>query len=44
MVENRITPAMAQHIEYWPLDRLVPYAKNARTHFGAGDADRCVHR
>ena len=23
---------MAQRIEVWPLDRLVPYAKNARTH------------
>ena len=23
---------MAQRIELWPLDRLVPYAKNARTH------------
>jgi DNA modification methylase len=27
-----ITPAMARHIEIWPTDRLVPYAKNARTH------------
>ena len=26
------TPAMAQRIDLWPLDRLVPYAKNARTH------------
>src|SRR5690349_17259073 len=26
------TPAMARHIEIWPIDRLVPYAKNARTH------------
>lgn len=23
---------MARHIEIWPTDRLVPYAKNARTH------------
>jgi len=23
---------MARHIEIWPVDRLVPYAKNARTH------------
>ena len=23
---------MARHIEVWPTDRLVPYAKNARTH------------
>lgn len=27
-----ITPAMARCIEIWPTDRLVPYAKNARTH------------
>ena len=27
-----ITPAMARRIEIWPTDRLVPYAKNARTH------------
>ena len=26
------TPAMASRIELWPLDRLTPYAKNARTH------------
>ena len=26
------TPAMAQRIELWPLDRLKPYVKNARTH------------
>lgn len=26
------TPAMARRIELWPLDRLKPYAKNARTH------------
>jgi len=26
------TPAMAQRIEIWPIGRLVPYAKNARTH------------
>jgi ParB-like chromosome segregation protein Spo0J len=23
---------MAQRIEIWPIDRLVPYANNARTH------------
>jgi DNA modification methylase len=23
---------MAKHIEHWPLDRLIPYARNARTH------------
>lgn len=27
-----VTPAMASCIEMWPLDRLKPYAKNARTH------------
>ncbi len=26
------TPAMAQRIELWPIDRLVPYEKNPRTH------------
>jgi ParB-like chromosome segregation protein Spo0J len=23
---------MARHIQLWPLDRLIPYARNARTH------------
>ncbi len=27
-----IAPAMPRDIERWPLDRLVPYARNARTH------------
>ena len=27
-----LTPTMASRIELWPLDRLTPYAKNARTH------------
>ena len=27
-----LTPAMANRIELWPLDRLTPYARNARTH------------
>ncbi len=27
-----MTPAMARRIELWPLERLVPYARNARTH------------
>jgi DNA modification methylase len=27
-----IVPALARRIELWPVDRLVPYAKNARTH------------
>ncbi|OFW29826.1 MAG: DNA methylase [Acidobacteria bacterium RIFCSPLOWO2_12_FULL_60_22] len=26
------TSAMAKRIEFWPLDRLQPYARNARTH------------
>jgi len=26
------TPAMAKRIEFWALDRLQPYARNARTH------------
>jgi DNA modification methylase len=30
-----ITPAMVRRIEIWPADRLVPYAKNARTHSDA---------
>jgi DNA modification methylase len=30
--QTRVTPAMASRIEIWPVDRLVPYAKNARTH------------
>src|ERR1700709_1134857 len=25
-------PALAKHIDHWPLDRLIPYARNARTH------------
>src|ERR1017187_4503645 len=32
MTPTRITPAMARRIEVWPVDRLVPYARNARTH------------
>ena len=30
-----ITPTMASRIELWPLDRLTPYTKNARTHSDA---------
>ena len=30
-----IIPAMANAIEVWPLDRLIPYASNARTHSDA---------
>ncbi|MCC6860076.1 MAG: ParB N-terminal domain-containing protein [Bryobacterales bacterium] len=32
MPVERVTPAMAKRIELWPLNRLVPYARNARTH------------
>jgi hypothetical protein len=28
----KIAPAMARRIEIWPVERLVPYARNARTH------------
>ncbi len=28
-------PILAKHIEHWPLDRLIPYARNARTHSDA---------
>lgn len=27
-----LEPGAALQVEYWPLDRLVPYARNARTH------------
>ncbi|BAL73758.1 hypothetical protein S23_05370 [Bradyrhizobium cosmicum] len=27
------------HVEYWPLDRLIPYARNARTHNAAQVAE-----
>lgn len=30
-----VTPAIASRIEMWPLERLTPYAKNARTHSDA---------
>ena len=30
-----ITPALARRIEIWPVGRLVPYARNARTHSDA---------
>ena len=32
MAEARVPPAMARQIELWPVERLVPYARNARTH------------
>jgi len=27
-----LSPVLAEHIEIWPLSRLTPYARNARTH------------
>jgi hypothetical protein len=30
-----LTPAMASRIEMWPMERLIPYARNARTHSDA---------
>jgi ParB-like chromosome segregation protein Spo0J len=33
MIENALWPA--NQIEHWPIDRLVPYARNARTHTDA---------
>ena len=30
-----LSPAMAQRIELWSIDKLVPYARNARTHSDA---------
>ena len=27
--------AIATHIEHWPLDKLIPYARNPRTHSDA---------
>ena len=32
MSTTPIMPAMARHIELWPVDRLRPYNRNARTH------------
>ena len=32
LTETRITPAMARRILIWPVERLVSYARNARTH------------
>ncbi len=30
-----LTPPMAQRIEHWPLEKLIPYARNPRTHSDA---------
>src|SRR5260370_30838678 len=40
--QNATSPAIPAHrlqIEYWPIDRLVPYARNARTHSPAQVAE-----
>jgi len=33
--EIGITPALSKRIEIWPIDRLIPYARNPRTHSDA---------
>jgi DNA modification methylase len=30
--EVKAGPTLASHIEHWPINRLIPYARNARTH------------
>ena len=40
--QSSATPEVTAHrlqIEYWPLDRLIPYARNARTHSAAQVAE-----
>ena len=34
-VDTSATPTLATHIEHWPISRLIPYARNARTHSDA---------
>lgn len=31
-MQSEFNPAMARRIEFWPVERLVPYTRNARTH------------
>jgi DNA modification methylase len=31
----KLIPALAKRIEHWPIERLIPYARNARTHSDA---------
>ena len=31
-MKKESSPAMASRLELWPIDRLLPYARNARTH------------
>ena len=30
--KTTISAEMAQHIDLWPIERLIPYERNARTH------------
>ncbi len=30
-----LTPPLVQRIEHWPLEKLIPYARNPRTHSDA---------
>ena len=30
-----LAPTMARRIELWPIDKFIPYARNARTHSAA---------
>src|SRR5271169_6886027 len=32
---SMLTPPLAQRIKLWPIDQLIPYARNARTHSDA---------
>jgi ParB-like chromosome segregation protein Spo0J len=34
-LEPPAAPTLAKHIEHWPVNRLIPYARNARTHSDA---------
>src|SRR5262245_41180831 len=34
-VEATVAPELPQGIELWPIDRLIPYARNPRTHSDA---------
>ncbi len=36
---NSLNEEPRLHVEYWPLDRLIPYARNARTHSEAQIAE-----
>src|SRR5438477_11914147 len=39
MTVDAATPSSALQLEYWPLDRLIPSARNARTHSEAQVAE-----